>query len=63
VLLCKATYDKTKECLQKEKSRQVRKRKHEERAIRMGWKKADEPDEPENIDVDALMADLNAFSQ
>ena len=31
MLLCKATYDKTKECLQKEKSRQVRKRKHEER--------------------------------
>jgi hypothetical protein len=42
ILLLKTTHDKVKVCLENERRRQVRKRKHEERAIRMGWKKPEE---------------------
>ena len=43
ILLLKTIFDKVKVCLESERRRQVRKRKHEERAIRMGWKKIAEP--------------------
>lgn len=44
--LLRTTYAKVKVCLDKEKKRQVRKRKHHERALRMGWvKNAENPAE------------------
>jgi hypothetical protein len=52
---------KVKTCLAKERVRQTRKRKHEERAIRMGWKQP--PEEPEaelvKADPDAVFDNFN----
>jgi hypothetical protein len=45
-MLLRVVYGKVKVCLDKEKKRQVRKRKHHERALRMGWvKNAENPAE------------------
>lgn len=58
-ILLHVVYGKVKVCLDKEKKRQVRKRKHHERALRMGWVKGAENPVEEAKKAAALAAKQN----